>query len=237
MTMLSGCKVFFPDRLFKIEEEKLAMADTIKTANEYVIRSGDLLAMGIFSNNGYELVDVLNPDNSTFSALQYVVKENGYVMLPMIDSIFVIGLTISEAERILEKKYSYYFVNPFVRLDVKNRNVYVFRGRQGAQVVTLDRENMNLIEVIGKAEGIPIGGKAYQVRVLRGNLNNPTVFDIDLSTIEGMSKANLIMEANDVVYIESRLTSADVLNQLTPLLSLISTLFLLTYSIVALSKL
>ena len=235
--MLSGCKVFFPDRLFKIEEEKLAMADTIKTANEYVIRSGDLLAMGIFSNNGYELVDVLNPDNSTFSALQYVVKENGYVMLPMIDSIFVIGLTISEAERILEKKYSYYFVNPFVRLDVKNRNVYVFRGRQGAQVVTLDRENMNLIEVIGKAEGIPIGGKAYQVRVLRGNLNNPTVFDIDLSTIEGMSKANLIMEANDVVYIESRLTSADVLNQLTPLLSLISTLFLLTYSIVALSKL
>jgi polysaccharide biosynthesis/export protein len=235
--MLSGCRIFFPDRLFQIEEEKLTMADSIKTPSEYVIRNGDLLAIGIFSNNGYELVDVINPNNNTFSALQYVVKENGYIMLPMLDSIFVLGLTLSEAERILESKYSYYFVNPFVRLDVKNRNVYVFRGRQGATVVTLDRENMNLIEVIGKAEGIPIGGKAYRVRVLRGNLNNPTVFDIDLSTIEGMSKANLIMEANDVIYIESRLTSADVLNQLTPLLSLISTLFLLTYSIVALSKL
>src|SRR6185295_3689966 len=201
--MLSGCRVIYPDHLFKIEQQKLVMADTVKTAKEYVIRAGDLLSVGVFSDNGYELVDVLTQDINTFSPLQYVVKENGYVMLPMLDSIFIIGLTITEAERLLEKKYSYYFVNPFTRSEAKNRNVYVFKGRQGATVVTLERENMNLIEVLAKSGGMVAGGKAYAVQVIRGNLNNPTVFEIDLSTIEGMSKANLTMEADDVVYIQT----------------------------------
>jgi len=235
--MLSGCRVIYPDHLFKIEQQKLVMADTVKTAKEYVIRAGDLLSVGVFSNNGYELVDVLTQDINTFSPLQYVVKENGYVMLPMLDSISITGLTITEAERILEKKYSYYFVNPFIRIQVTNRNVYVFKGRQGAVVVTLDRENMNLIEVLAKAQGIPAGGKAYAVRVIRGNMSNPTVFDIDLSTIDGIAKANLTMEANDVVYIESRLTANDLLLQVTPVLSLLSTLFFMTYSVIALTKL
>ena len=213
------------------------MADTIKTANEYVIRAGDLLAVGVFSNNGYELVDVIARDNSGFSPLQYVVKESGYVLLPMLDSVFVAGVTISEAERMLEKKYSYYFVNPFIRIQVTNRNVYVFKGRQGALVVTLDHENMNLIEVIAKAAGIPPGGRAYDVRVVRGSLNNPTVFDIDLSTVDGMMKANLTMEANDIIYIQTRLTANDLLVQVTPVLSLFSTVFFIAYSVIAVSKL
>ncbi len=236
-SLLSSCKVFYPDQLFKIEQEKLALADTIKTAKEYVIQAGDVLSVGVFSNNGYELVDVLTRDNNAFSPLHYVVKDNGYVALPMIDSSLVEGMTITEAERMLEKKYSYYFVNPFIRIEVTNRNVYVFKGRQGAIVVTLDRENMNLLQVLAKAGGMPAGGKAYEVRILRGDLNHPTVFDIDLSTIEGMERANLTIEANDVVYIETRLTSNDVLAQISPILTFLSTVIFLTTTYFTIKKL
>src|SRR5258706_593004 len=84
-----------------------------------------------------------------------------------------------------------------LRVDVTNRFVYIFRGRSGARVITLTRENMNLIEVLALADGFPIAGKAYRVRVIRGNTRSPTVFDIDLSTVEGMKNANLTMVAND----------------------------------------
>ena len=206
------------------------MADTLRTPKAYVIRTGDMVAMGVFSNNGYQLVDVLTPGGVSFSAMQYLVKPSGYAVLPMLDSVLLGGLTISEAEKILANKYSYYFVNPFLRIDVTNRNVYVFRGREGAEVVNLNRDNRNLIDVIASAGGLPAQAKAYRIRVLRGDLNNPTVFDIDLSTVEGMKKANLTMMGNDVIYIESRYNYNDVLSQFLPFFTFTTTVlaFVLT---------
>jgi polysaccharide export outer membrane protein len=235
--LFSSCKIFYPDRLFKTDKDfPLAKADTLKVAKEYVIRPGDLLAVGIFSNNGYELVDVLTPESNSASSLSYVVKENGYAILPMLDSTLMTGYTVGEAERMLEEKYSYYFVNPFVKIEVTNRRAYVYRGRQGAAVVFLDKENMNLLEVLAKAGGVPQGGKADRIRIIRGDLNHPIVFDVDLSTVEGMMEANLGIQANDVIYIDSRLTSNDVALQINPLLTMITTLLVLTTTIIALSQ-
>ncbi|MCY7410710.1 MAG: polysaccharide biosynthesis/export family protein [Chitinophagales bacterium] len=236
LIFLASCKVYYPDRLFKIDEEKLTQADTMRTPKEYVIRNGDILSVGVFSNNGYELVDVITKDNNAFSALKYVVKESGYIFLPMLDSVYVYGLTIGQVEKLLSEKYTYYFVNPFIRVEVTNRNVYVFLGRGSAKTITLTRENTNLLQILSDAEGIPRSGKAYKIRVLRGDLKNPSVFNIDLSTIEGMQKANLTMIANDVVYIESRITSGDVVYQVLPILSFISTLLLLYTTIYTISK-
>lgn len=157
-------------------------------------------------------------------------------MLPMLDSVMVSGMTIAMAEQFLATKYSYYFVNPYIRVDVTNRNVYVFRGRGEANVVTLERDNMNLVEVIAKAGGMPTMAKAYRVRVLRGDLNHPIVFDIDLSKVEGMQMANLTMQASDVVYIETRLTSADILAQFLPVFAFATTLFALVLTINTLVK-
>jgi polysaccharide export outer membrane protein len=235
--LFSSCKVFYPDRLFKTAKDfPLASADSIKVAKEYVIRPGDLLAIGVFSNNGYELVDVLSRENTSLTSLSYVVKEDGYVLLPMLDSVFISGYTVSDAEKYLIEKYTYYFVNPFVRIEVTNRRVYVFRGRLGATEITLDKENMNLLEVIAKAGGIPPGGLAYKIRILRGQLHNPTVFDVDLSTVEGMMTANLRVEANDIIYISSKLTPNDILVQITPLFTFFSSVVLIATTIITLKS-
>jgi len=84
--------------------------------------------------------------------------------------------------------------------------------------------------VIASAGGLPAQAKAYRIRVLRGDLNNPTVFDIDLSTVEGMKKANLTMMGNDVIYIESRYNYNDVLSQFLPFFTFTTTVlaFVLT---------
>ena len=136
----------------------------------------------------------------------------------------------------MQEKYSYYFVNPFVRVEVINRRAYVYRGREGAEVVLLDKENMNLLEVLAKAGGVPPAGEADEIRIIRGDPNHPQVFDIDLSTVEGMMRANLRIEANDVIYIPSNLTPNDVILLITPVLTLISSLLLITTTIIALSQ-
>lgn len=234
--VLNSCRVFYPDRLFKIPEDQLVLADTLSTPKEYRIRPGDLIALGVFSNNGYQLVDVLTPGGASFSAIQYLVKPNGFVNLPMLDSVKVEGMSIDRAEKFLADQYSYYFVNPFIRVEVTNRSVYVFRGRGSAVVVTLDHDNTSLIEVISKAGGIPVGAKAYRVRLIRGNLNAPMIFDINLSTVEGMKSANLTMVADDVVYIETRYTVSDAFAVVLPYITAFTTILALVLTVDALSK-
>jgi polysaccharide export outer membrane protein len=48
------------------------------------------------------------------------------------------------------------------------------------------------------AKGLPADSKAHNIRILRGD----TVFVADMSTIEGYTKHNIIMENGDVVYVE-----------------------------------
>ncbi len=231
-----SCRVYFPDRMMHIDPKKLTPSENVRVSQEYVIQPGDLLAIGVFSNNGYELVDVLQRGSSFQSSLRYMVRPSGYVNLPMLDTVLVAGLTINDAEHILAEKYSYFFVNPFIRIEVSNRNVLVFRGREGAQVVLLQRDDMHLLEVLAMAGGMPIGGKAHRVRIIRGNLQAPTVFDVDLSSVEAMQRAPLIMQAGDVVYIESRITTGDILNRFVPIISFVTTLLLLYTYVVAVGQ-
>ena len=71
-------------------------------------------------------------------------------------------------------------------------------GATGGQVIPLTNDNMKLVEVLALAKGLPNDSKAHTIRLLRGE----RVFQIDLSTIEGFRQGNLIVEPNDVVYVE-----------------------------------
>jgi polysaccharide export outer membrane protein len=82
---------------------------------------------------------------------------------------------------------------------------------------------MNLIEVIALSGGVQNNERASNIRLIRGDLNNPEVHIIDLSTIEGMTKANLHVQPNDIIYIEPvRRVLTESLQEVTPFIGLIS---------------
>jgi polysaccharide export outer membrane protein len=99
----------------------------------------------------------------------------------------------------------------------------VFKGSSAA-VVSLNQGPTSLLEVIAKSGGIGNDLKAYKIKILRGDLKNPEIIDVDLSTIQGLQNANLIVQTNDVIYIEQRLRYlSGVLREITPIVSLIGT--------------
>ena len=213
------------------------LPDTSQSKKEYVIQAEDVLTVNIFSKNGYALIDVLGNEQSAFASLSYRVNPNGYARLPMLDSIKLEGMTVGDAEKMLEEKYGYYFVQPLVRIEVTNRRVYVYRGRAGATVVTLDKDNETVLDVIAKAGGIPPGGFADDIKIIRGDLQHPQVMRVDLSTIQGLTTSPMQIKANDIIYIESRFTATDVVAEFMPYLALVSTLLLLTTTILAINNL
>jgi len=205
---------------------------------DYKIQPNDIIDFRIFSNEGFKLIDLtsLNTTNNSVNvnfSIEYNVEFDGKIKLPMLGRISVAGLTVREAERMLEEKYSDFYIKPFILIKVENKKVFVFTGEsKDAKVVPLTNDETNLLQALATAGGISDYGKAYRVKLLRGQLSNPQVFLFDLSTIEGIKKSDMTLQSNDIIYVEPvPRFSRTLVSEIAPYVSLISSMFIiLTFS-------
>ncbi|MBC7694692.1 MAG: polysaccharide biosynthesis/export family protein [Burkholderiales bacterium] len=203
---------------------------------DYKIESNDIVNVRIFSNDGFKIVDLASSMQQTnFIQLDYVIDRDGSCKLPLVGRIKLAGLSIREATEFLEQIYADYYVKPFVYISVTNKRVIVFPGNGGvAKVLSLTNNNTTVIEALALTGGISEDGKAYKVKLIRNQDNQPPkVYLMDLSKIEGIAVGNTVVLAHDIIYVEPRYRLARTLvGEITPIVSLISTTFLL-YSLTA----
>jgi len=110
--------------------------------------------------------------------------------------------------------------------------VIIFPGSGGAGIsLTLVNDNTSLLEALALAGGIQQTGKAFRIKLIRGGLTNPQIYLVDLSTIDAMKSGDIVLQANDIIYVEPvRNTSQGVLAQISPIVGIITAL-LLVYQI------
>ncbi len=204
LLFLGSCKVFFPNTMFKAGKHyAYARPDSTQYEHEYLLRAGDQMEVRVYSNNGYELVDVLQSVVARANPITYTISPNGKVPLPLIDSVEVAGSTIRAIKANLSKLYSYYFVHPFIIINVLNRRASVYLGSDQAVMVPLTSEDMSVVEVLATAGGVKGGLRADRIKLIRGDLKAPKVYLLDLSTIDGLVQAGkLNVEPNDILYVE-----------------------------------
>lgn len=227
---LTSCKVLFPNRMFKQGNYEYFQVGK-EQIDEYTIEKGDLLSLQIFSREGFDLIDVLpNETGGGMSGgvqgranqVSYLVEQDGYVELPLFGRTYVVGLTENQLEDFIEEKCRSIFNEPYAVLNVANRRAFVFKG-SSASVVSLNEGPTSLLEVIAKSGGIGDGLKAYKIKIIRGDLKNPEIINIDLSSMEGLQNSNMVVQSNDVIYIEQRLRVINgVLREITPILSIVT---------------
>ena len=61
----------------------------------------------------------------------YRVELDGTVELPEVGAVMLAGLTLDEAERVIEEAYEAEYVDPYALLQVVNNRVLVFPGEAG----------------------------------------------------------------------------------------------------------
>ena len=224
----------------EVVPERLALA--VQEAEEnYTIQKNDFIGLNVYTNEGEVIID---PNNEILRELggggggqntqnreklnpNFLVRIDGYVKLPVIGDIEIAGLTLKQADSLLETEYSAYYEGVFVITRYTNKRVIVL-GSSGGQVIPLQNENLNLIEVLALAGGVGAQSKVDRIRLIRGDLNDPEVRIINLSTIDGMKNASLKIQPNDIIYVEpvQRITS-EAIRDISPIFSLITSVITL----------
>ena len=223
---LSSCRILRPSLMLKTPKDYAfdQISDTMSN-EEYRISPTDDISLRVLSNEGFKLVDFSNNGGGTSGGvgttggggtssggssnnstnLQTLVEHDGTIKVPLLGRIKVQGLTMREAEQLLEIKFSEFYVGPYVILRVTNKRVSVFPGAGGdGKVIPITNLNTTVLEALAYAGGITDDGKAYRIKLIRKALPKPKVYLIDLSTINGLQAGNTVVQANDVIYVEPR---------------------------------
>lgn len=192
-----------------IDKVRASLAEAEKN---YIIQPNDYLDVRVYTNRGERILDPngeilrsLSAGNIMQNQLEekprFLVQNDGIVKLPMVDYVKVSGLSLLQADSVLQVLFTKFYKDVFVITKVLNNRIIVL-GSPGGKVIPMTNDNMNLIEVLALAGGIDKTGKAHNIRLIRGDLQNPSVQIIDLTTMAGMKKAALNVEPNDIVYVE-----------------------------------
>ncbi|MDC0304142.1 polysaccharide biosynthesis/export family protein [Flavobacteriales bacterium] len=195
---------------------------------EYRITPDDRIDVRVYTNDGSGLINIATGNQSQVlvgagASFTILIESDGFAKLPLFGRIYLQGLTIRQAEMLIEDKFSEFYNNPFVLLNVSNRRVFIFAGNN-TSVVTLDNDNTTLFEVLANTGGVPVEGKSDKIKIIRGDLKSPDVYIVDLSTLSGMREANLVMQGNDIIYIETRKGYVSrLLAEISPYLSILTT--------------
>jgi polysaccharide export outer membrane protein len=231
----TGCKILQPSKMLKTDKEYVFDSPGDSISIQYKIAPDDLVRFQLYSNDGFKMLENIDAGqeisaNSMMSgqrgSLSYPVEFDGVINLPILGRIHVEGKTARECEFYLEKLYAEYYINPFVTLTVSNRKVLIFPGEPGAaQVLKLGQGPTTLLEALAMTGGIRSEGKAYNIKLIRGDAKSPQVFEFDLSKMENLYQANMVLESDDIIYIDQRIRPVrEILAEIQPIIGLSATL-------------
>lgn len=209
----------------------------LNPTEEYRISQDDKISFTLTTNNGTDIIEKMSgisvEKTSQNNLTEYIVRPNGDVELPIVGKIKIAGLTVEEAEDTLVKLFSGEYIDPFVQVKITNQRVIVFPGNgSDARVIPLMNSNTTLMEALAQAGGITERGKANTIKLMRKVNGKRIVYGIDLSTMEGLQYVDMIVQANDYIYVEpTPEIGKQVAQNVVPIVSLISSAIVIVSAI------
>ena len=247
LVSFQSCRNINSNILFKIPKGSDFKYDSIPLVpqEDFRLAPGDRFSFIFGTNDGENIVlslsgvqnqigsgSNINTRNNLQNQMNYLVRQDGTANLPLLGLIPVAGKTIVQMENEIKDKLSANYVNPFVQIRVTNQRVIIFPGKGDAQVVQIQNANTSLLEAIALAGGVRDEGRANSIKLMRKTKKGREIYKIDLSTINGLRNAQMIVQSNDYIYVDFKPRLATSLFvEISPWLSVMTTA-LLTWNII-----
>lgn len=178
---------------------------------DYRLKTGDKLFVKVYStheetnalfNGPYNQLVTANLDANPHTDLYaYTVQPNGSIVFPMIGEVPVVGKTVREATRVLEKAIEPLYTFSTVELRVLNRYFSVIGANRTGHYPII-REKINIFQALAMAGDAGTYADRSRVRIIRETENGTIVKMFDLRSRDIVHSEFYYVEPNDVIYIQ-----------------------------------
>lgn len=226
---LSSCKILRPTVMFQTDKN-FQYSNFAETPRIMVLQPFDQLEVIMSTNNGYLLLETDASEGNRFTRqrsddkITYMIRQDSIVKIPTVGEIKLGGMQKDSAEMLLEQELAKYYQAPFVKITVTNRNVILFydEGTVGKKIA-IPEGGLSLLEAFADAGGLTESSKSYKIKLIRGNNKHPEVYNFNIRNLEEFKKANFMLEANDIIYVDSRPRyAAKFIKEIQPYITLLT---------------
>lgn len=188
--------------LFQKERKNMPQYDSVPYV-EYRLKKIDKIRVSV-SSTIKEISGLYNMGSgSSNSGVECQIFEDGTVDIPFADSVYVVGMTLEEAEKTIEKRLQNVAPDIFVRVVLAENKFYI-NGRSGNGSHDIPNERFNIYQALSSA-GYSSGlGHIKHVQIIRLDDNCvPQVHEFDLRTESIINSPYYYIYPNDIIYVEA----------------------------------
>ena len=196
----------------------------IQQYRPYTIKPHDRLSIIFF---GYPELNTIVQDESKHSR-GVEVSSDGTILLPLIGTIFVKGLTKEQLTKFLYKKYDSYLEKPALKLDILDQKVFVLGEVKKPGAFSLITQNsLTPIKVISQSGGFSDFARRDIIKIIRGSRENYKIFNLNMTDMQSVIANNITLLPDDIIYVaHSKMKDFNLpLNGMNSSLGLLNTLF------------
>lgn len=209
-----------------------------KPFEDYKLQYNDEIYCSILTSNK-DFSDVFNGVVSLTPSQgsSYTIFESGNISIPFFGDINIVGLTIPEAEEVVQRQMRQAIPDAQVRISLKNNYYYIVSdGAQNGKYY-IYKDNMTIYQALALT-GAPNGNYTLgEVKVLRTDLNGKTIIkSYDLRTESLIESEFYYLKPNDIIYYGTSKRAFFQINSFTSVFSVILAPISLVVAILAMTN-
>jgi len=158
--------------------------------SQFILGAADVIRVNVWKNPDLSQTITVGPD--------------GFVALPLLGDVHVVGMTANQLAQELSSKYSAYVVSAQVTVsvvDIRSRQVYVVGqvGKPGGYPLIAP---ITVLQLIAQTGGLNTFANRKEIVILRGSNGNVQRLKFNYnSAVHGDSKQNIILQPGDTVIV------------------------------------
>lgn len=189
VVLCSGCGT----KDLRVQEYRLSadIPNPAKPPEEfYVVGAGDALTISIWKEPNISGSVKVRPD--------------GFVTLPLVNEVQVVGMTTGQLRKILENKYSEFIVDPVVTVRIEgiaSSQVFLVGQVKSPGAFPLNG-NETLLQILTRAGGLAVFADRSNLRVVRREGDKITEYIADYDAIvKGDLKQDILLRPGDRIIV------------------------------------
>jgi polysaccharide biosynthesis/export protein len=190
----------------------------------YVLRPNDKISLRVLTANEdlSQLFGNLTASGNGNSSLSYTIYNDSTVDLPFISHLKIGGLTLEEANRVVEQKIQELDKKASAIIALNNDLFYVI-GETGKGQFPIYKDKLTIFQALSMAGDIKTNGDRAKIRIIRETQKGTIIKQFDIRSKSLLDSEFYYVYPNDIIYVSTDPNSFFKIESFGSLMSVITT--------------